>query len=176
MKYIFQQLLSKYNDSNVDETIEIYRKHYGELGLYNSSLFDGIQNLLSSLKAAGYRLCIGTSKRQMFAEKILEVLNLSGIFHQIKGTNPDGSTDDKKLLIRELIVDLELTRQNCVVVGDRQDDIDAAHANGLAAIGILWGYGSEIELVTAQADALCASPQALTKVLANVFDQKPEAS
>jgi phosphoglycolate phosphatase len=44
------------------------------------------------------------------------------------------------------------------MIGDRAADVRAAHANGLRAIGVLWGYGSEHELRTAGADALCAHP------------------
>ena len=28
------------------------------------------------------------------------------------------------------------------MIGDREHDVRAAHANGVRAIGVLWGYGS----------------------------------
>lgn len=47
------------------------------------------------------------------------------------------------------------------MVGDRRYDISGAHANGVRALGVLWGYGSREELEAAGADALVADPQDL---------------
>ena len=52
------------------------------------------------------------------------------------------------------------------MIGDRAADVRAAHANGLRAIGVLWGYGSERELREAGAAVLCAEPRALPACLA----------
>jgi phosphoglycolate phosphatase len=43
--------------------------------------------------------------------------------------------------------------------------VRAAQANGLRAIGVLWGYGSERELRKAGADVLCVEPRALAACL-----------
>ena len=45
------------------------------------------------------------------------------------------------------------------MIGDRHHDIRAARANGVHAVGVLWGYGSREEL--ADADALVAEPTEL---------------
>lgn len=47
---------------------------------------------------------------------------------------------------------------NPVMVGDRKHDIAAAHEHDIRAIGVLWGIGSEDELLTAGADALAHIP------------------
>ena len=39
-----------------------------------------------------------------------------------------------------------------VMVGDRLHDIEAAKANGLRSIGVLWGYGGREELERVGAD------------------------
>ena len=41
--------------------------------------------------------------------------------------------------------------EKSIMIGDRAVDILAAHANGLTAAGVLWGYGSENELSEAGA-------------------------
>jgi phosphoglycolate phosphatase len=45
-----------------------------------------------------------------------------------------------------------------IMVGDRLHDIHAAKANGLRSIGVLWGYGGRLELTTAGATAIAATP------------------
>ncbi len=57
-------------------------------------------------------------------------------------------------MVRELLSKLE--GRPAVVVGDRRTDIEAAHRNGLTAVAAMYGYGSEEELMGAEAAA--ASP------------------
>jgi phosphoglycolate phosphatase len=49
------------------------------------------------------------------------------------------------------------------MVGDRRHDVEGAHANGLQAIGVLWGYGSRAELEAAGADVLVGSMRELVE-------------
>jgi len=54
------------------------------------------------------------------------------------------------------------------MIGDRKHDIRAARDNGVAAIGVLWGYGSRAELEAAGADAIVESPAALIDAIARL--------
>jgi phosphoglycolate phosphatase len=47
------------------------------------------------------------------------------------------------------------------MIADRAEDMSAATHNGLNAVGVTWGYGSERELLEAGATAVCASPAEL---------------
>ena len=51
------------------------------------------------------------------------------------------------------------------MVGDRRHDIYGAHANGLEAIGVLYGYGSREELTAAGAEHLAADLNELKAIL-----------
>ena len=51
------------------------------------------------------------------------------------------------------------------MVGDRRYDVAGAHANGIRAIGVLWGYGGRKELEQAGADLLVSSPAELGTML-----------
>ncbi|HWX45709.1 MAG TPA: HAD hydrolase-like protein [Solirubrobacteraceae bacterium] len=53
-----------------------------------------------------------------------------------------------------------------VMVGDRKHDIAAAHEHNIPAIGVLWGIGSEEELLTAGAIALAQTATELATLLA----------
>jgi phosphoglycolate phosphatase len=57
-------------------------------------------------------------------------------------------------------------RAHPVMVGDRKHDIVAAHEHDIRAIGVLWGIGSEAELLTAGADAIAQTPVELKALLA----------
>ena len=75
----------------------------------------------------------------------------------------DGTLDDKALLVARLVAREGLDPGACTMIGDRAHDVRAAHANGVRAIGVLWGYGSRDELKAA--GALVASPAAIAPAL-----------
>ena len=51
------------------------------------------------------------------------------------------------------------------LVGDRSHDAEAARANGIRCVGVLWGIGDEAELRAAGADPIVADPAQLVAAL-----------
>jgi phosphoglycolate phosphatase len=60
-----------------------------------------------------------------------------------------------------------LDRDKTVMIGDRRHDIIGAKNNGLACIGVTYGYGTEKELLDAGADQLATSPSDIFTILAS---------
>jgi phosphoglycolate phosphatase len=48
-----------------------------------------------------------------------------------------------------------------IMIGDRSHDMIGAKSNGMKAIGVTYGYGSEAELTEAGALHICATPEAI---------------
>ena len=57
------------------------------------------------------------------------------------------------------------TLEEIVMIGDREHDVIGARKNGLASIGVLFGYGSREELTWAGADAVVSSVCELAEML-----------
>ncbi|MCL6323618.1 HAD hydrolase-like protein [Pectobacterium polaris] len=170
---IVRTLLEPYGDDRIEETINIYRAHYGQYGLYNSVIYEGILSTLETLKQHGNKLFIATSKRQIFAGKILDDMGISSFFSDIIGTPADGSMDDKSKLLSYLIIKNRLELSDSIMVGDRKDDIIGARDNHLLSVGVLWGYGTLNELSTYQADYLCTEPTELCHVIDKIKSSHP---
>jgi phosphoglycolate phosphatase len=87
----------------------------------------------------------------------------------------DGSLtkDGKREIIRIALDALDPAKNlPAVMIGDRKHDIIGASENGIASIGITWGYGSRTELEAAGATHIidttmcllaCFFPQAMIK-------------
>jgi phosphoglycolate phosphatase len=127
-------------------------------------LFPGMDELISSLEASGWRLGIATSKSQEVAEPLLEHLGLTRRFAVIEATRVNEPGTDKATIVGRALA--RLAPQVPVAhVGDRRHDVEGAHAQGLTAVGVLWGYGSEVELTGAGADVLVSTPDDLRRWL-----------
>jgi phosphoglycolate phosphatase len=157
MPKVIGRLLESYGDDRIEAGIEAYRAHYGEIGLHMAVVYPGIADALRHLVANA--VCfVATSKRSIFAVRIVEELGLAERFRQVYGTVPDGSLDDKADLIAAILRAEGLDPSDTVMVGDRSHDVHGAHANGVRAIGVLWGYGNRAELEAAGADRLASFP------------------
>jgi phosphoglycolate phosphatase len=160
-----RRLLQKYGDDRVEQGIAVYRDRYSTVGIYDCSVFAGISDMLTALKDAGHRLCVATSKRRDYADRVVDYLNLRACLPKVYGAIPGGGLDDKKDLLAEIMRAEGYDTATTIMVGDRLHDIHAAQANRLRSIGVLWGYGSPAELQAAGADILAATPAEVSRLV-----------
>jgi phosphoglycolate phosphatase len=159
------RLLAKYADDRVDLGVTTYRARYSTVGLYECAAFPGIPEMLAALMSAGRTLCVATSKRRDYAERVVDFLGFRQYLPRVYGAIPGGGLDDKKDLLAEILRVEGYDPGRTTMVGDRLHDIHAARLNALRSIGVLWGYGGEAELREAGADILAASPNEVVSLL-----------
>jgi phosphoglycolate phosphatase len=151
-------LLEKYGDDRVDLGLSTYRTRYSTVGLYECSVFPGVPEMLAALTDAGRALCVATSKRRDFAERVVDYLGLRQYLPKVYGAVPGGGLDDKTDLLAEILRVEAYDPAATTMIGDRLHDIRAARANTLRSIGVLWGYGGQAELQEAGADLIASTP------------------
>jgi phosphoglycolate phosphatase len=159
-------LLAKYHDDRVELGLTTYRTRYSSTAIYDCTAYPGIAEMLATLTDSGYALCVATSKRRDFAQRVVDYLGFRPYLPRVYGALPGGGLDDKKDLIAEILRAEHYGPARTVMVGDRLHDIHAARANAVRSIGALWGYGGEAELRAAGADLLVASPEEVPDALA----------
>lgn len=152
----------KYYGFSVEESkraIGYYREYYQRDGIFENEVYDGIPELLETLKGAGKTLIVATSKPELFAEQILEHFKLAPYFDCIAGASMDESRVDKAEVIAYALKKYGTEKkEGMVMIGDREHDIIGAKKNGLDSIGVLFGYGSREELEKARADHIVETP------------------
>ncbi len=148
--------------------VEKYRERFRAKGMFENEVYPGIEKLLRTLRDGGKVLAVATSKPEVFAKEILEHFGLSEYFREVVGSELDGSRMDKAEVIREALARLSLTEKDkplVAMVGDRRHDIIGAQKNGIASVGVTFGYAEEGELEKAGADRIVDSVSALEKLL-----------
>lgn len=155
-----------FDEARAREAISISREYFTERGIFENRLYDGIPELLDALVAAGRRLCVATSKPLVFAERILEHFGIARYFSLVGGTGLDGSLPTKGDVIADVIARSGISdRGSIVMIGDRKHDVIGARSQGIASIGVLYGYGSREELEAAGADRIVADVGELRRLL-----------
>ena len=115
-----------------------------------SALYEGALDLLTQLKDEGHFIATSTNAPSDYFHAILDTHALRPLidFPYCKG---DGHGSKSAMVATAM---KKCAERPAVVVGDRRDDVDAAHTNGALAIGAAYGYGAEGELEEADATIL----------------------
>ena len=156
------------NEEDTKKAVALYRENYAPRGVFEFSVYPGVENMLKKLSSGGRRLYLATSKPEVFAKQILEKAGLDGYFTAICGSIIPSGRDKKEEVIGYLLENEALALDETVMVGDRSYDIEGAHAMGLVAIGVSYGYGTVKELNRANAEAIATSPKDLTAIIQRV--------
>ncbi len=147
------------------EAVEVYREYFAPKGLYENEVYEGMEALLKSLKKAGKKVLLATSKPEIFAVKILEHFGLAKYFDFIGGALLDRSRLNKADVIEYVFNTTGLPKENAVMVGDREHDILGAKAHKIDSVGVLYGYGEREELENSGATYIADTTEALSKIL-----------
>lgn len=159
----FATLLNSSDTQLVKRAVELYRERFVSKGMFENTLYAGIPDALRKLKIQHFQLHVVTSKPSIFARQIIAHFGLERFFHNIYGSELDGTRADKRQLIAHVLEQELIHPPEAVMVGDREDDIKGAIANGVRPVGVLWGYGSREELTEAGASVLYETPESLAR-------------
>lgn len=159
----FTQLLG--DEALAHRAIGHYRERFGDVGLFENSVYAGIAQLLASLHGEQRDLYVATSKPTVYAERIVAHFGLSQFFIRVFGSELSGERTDKTELLRYALAQSDARAAGCVMIGDRSHDVIGAKNNGIPAFGVLYGYGDSEELRAAGADELAADPGSLQALL-----------
>lgn len=154
---------------DVQAAIAKFREYYNKDGWLDNAPYPGVRRMLEQLQAKGCRLFVATSKLDVMAERVLAHFDLAKYFEAVCGA-PAG---DREAGRKVNVIRAVLRKAGCedvsraVMIGDREHDIKGAHAAGLDAAGVLYGYGSREELQGAGAQAVFAAPQEIVDWIAS---------
>ena len=157
-----------------EEAVAHYRKYYLEHeAVYACSLYDGIVDAITALRARGYRISLATSKPERMAKLILERKGITSLFDFIGGAFDDVGRREKADVIRYVLASLDgSTPDGTLMIGDRMYDTVGARELGIDTLGVLWGFGSERELVDSGVVMLADTPHDLLDLLSEHANQK----
>jgi len=146
--------------------VDCYREYYAVKGIFENLVYDGIEKMLQQLQAAGVKICLATSKPEVYAKQILEHFGLDGYFTAVAGSEMDGTRTKKAEVVERALMLLgNPDVSDCIMIGDREHDVLGGQAHGLDTVGVLFGYGSREELERAGATYIAATPADIVKII-----------
>ncbi|MBQ7226326.1 MAG: HAD hydrolase-like protein [Clostridia bacterium] len=156
-----------FNDEQITLGIKYYREYYSDKGILECTMYDGVLELMQSLKKKGYKLSLATSKPDIYATRVAEIKGILPYLDHLAAASTDEKTRATKEAVVEYALELceEKDRSKILMVGDRHFDINGAKSFGLDSVGVTFGYGSYEELKEAGATYIVNSMKELDELL-----------
>ncbi|GIT97603.1 phosphoglycolate phosphatase [Sulfurovum sp. TSL1] len=138
-------------DENLDpalfeKALDIFLMFYGQNLCIDTATYPNVATTLHTLKEKKYRLVIVTNKPFNFVGPILEALGLDGVFDFWLGGDSLEKKKPDPLPLLHACEHMDVTVDQCVMVGDSKNDLLAAKTCGMQSVGVTYGYnyGEEI--------------------------------
>jgi phosphoglycolate phosphatase len=129
----------------IDRLADRFKHHYDGEGYKETTVFEGIDEMLSTLQKRAIPLAIATNKRLLPTRKIIRHLGWEHYFLELFALDSwTPPAANKAAMIGRALGALGLEHQHTLYVGDRREDGEAAGANRMPFALAEWGYG-EIE-------------------------------
>lgn len=147
------------NENDAREAVRIYRIYYAKKGIFECSVYEGIEELIQKLYEKDIFLSLATSKPKIYADQIMEHFKLDKFFDFTSGALMDGKRTDKIEVIQYALENIPpFQKDEILMLGDREFDIDGGHYHNMKTAWAKWGYGKEEILKKSNPDYIFDSP------------------
>lgn len=170
---IFQEKFGA-DAATADELVRKFRERYTNKGVFESKLYDGVKELLITLKKDNIKIGIASSKPQDYIETLLDHFGIKSYFDVICGVSFTADCESKASIIARCQKELDTAGNLCLMVGDKKYDIEGAKANLIDSAGVLWGYGTKFEHIEAGAKFILEKVDDVEAVALGFYEQTEE--
>jgi len=129
-----------FSEAQREPLLPVFLRYYGQALAQESTLFDGVEELLAALDARGVRWGIVTNKPEGLARGVVEGFGWRQRCAVLVGgdTLPTRKPDPAPLL--HACSALGVAPGDALYVGDDLRDVQAARAAAMPCVAALWGY------------------------------------
>lgn len=155
-----------FSEEQAAEAVKLYRERYNVEGIFECSLYPGVEECIRALRAAGFLLGVASSKPEESCKRILEHFGVLPLFDEVVGATMDGRIDTKEQVLRELMWRWpEILPEEMCLVGDTMFDLEGAKTVGIDCVAVSFGFGDARAMCAAGAVAVCDDMRRLPELV-----------
>lgn len=145
------------SESMIDSCHQELMEQYGAHCIDKSVLYPGIKELLEKFRQMGDgkpKLAILSNKADVLTQVIIEQIGIRNYFEVVLGNRPELPRKPDPTAARIVADQLQCSPADILYVGDSGIDMQTAHAAGMTALGVTWGFRSREDLMENKAQAI----------------------
>ena len=147
--------------SRIEEGMKIYGRIFDQNCTYHVTLYEGIPEMLKALKDRGIHLAVLSNKPDRQTVKVVKEIFGDNIFYYAQGQKDGIRRKPEPDGVWYLMEQMQVSKEECLYIGDSEVDAATGKNAGLKTIGVLWGFRDRKTLETAGADHLIERPEEL---------------
>ena len=147
--------------SRIEEGMKIYGRIFDQNCTYHVTLNEGIPEMLKALKDRGIHLAVLSNKPDRQTVKVVKEIFGDNIFDYAQGQKDGIRRKPEPDGVWYLMEQMQVSKEECLYIGDSEVDAATGKNAGLKTIGVLWGFRDRKTLETAGADHLIERPEEL---------------
>ena len=150
-------------ETDINRVVEYFRELYDFEENDISEFYQGIPEVLTTLKNMNKKLFIATYKPEKPTMRIIKQFHLDK-FDDIYTIDKFGKHITKTEMINDIIEKYSLNKSETMMIGDAPSDVIGAKEAGVLAIGVLWGYGENKEPLIKNSDIVINSANEILEI------------
>ncbi len=133
--------------------ISIYKSIYFDY-INSSTLYEGVEQLIDTVKAKGIKIALLTTKAQDQADLILKHFCLHDKFDYVMGRRPGLAHKPSPEPLLKICSDLNIDVCGAMIIGDSELDVECGKNAGTKSCAVTYGYRTKEDLMKSQPDFL----------------------
>lgn len=148
-----------------ERAMEVYRRIFGANCTYHVKPYEGVPEMLESLKARGIKTAVLSNKpHEQTLDVVSEILGKE-YFCCVNGQREGIEKKPDPAGVFETMKELGVTGDECLYIGDSDVDMETAERAKVTSAGVTWGFRSREVLRDAGADYIIDTPQELLELV-----------
>ena len=158
-------LSAEENRKLAEKITKEYTETYDTDPAYLTKPYSKIPELIEELKKKNLRLAVISNKPNATVKRLIE-LNFPGVFDIVEGGSDKYPLKPNPIWPLDICERLSISPSEVMYIGDTSTDMKTAKNFGATvAVGVLWGFRGEEELIENGADVIVRSPSEILKIL-----------
>jgi phosphoglycolate phosphatase len=149
----------------VDEVLRLMRQHYDQHCFDETKLYAGIPELIATLAERHYSVSVLSNKPDDFTKRVIAHYFKPSPFSVVRGQLPNVPLKPDPTAALQIAQELAISPARWLYLGDTGIDMHTAHAAGMEAVGVLWGFRGRHELAESGAKHIIAKPEEVLRIL-----------
>lgn len=145
------------SDKDYEKTLAIFTAYYLEHIADFTKPYDGIAEVINTLKSKGCKVAVVSNKADEAAKKVVKDY-FGDIFDMVVGKMDRFPSKPEPDSVLYVIETLGSDKDECIYSGDSEVDVHTAHNAGLPCVGVTWGNRDVSELIAAGAEYIAEKP------------------
>jgi phosphoglycolate phosphatase len=128
------------DDDTVEAAYNDFKAYYTDHIDVHTKPFPGIQDLMATLHHEGVMLAVASNKFQEGTEHLIKEFFPNIPFVAVLGNRPGFPYKPNPEIVEEVLNKAGVKREEAVMVGDSDTDMETAANGGIEGIAVSWGY------------------------------------